>query len=98
MNTIQRTRHEATNARIYDPVEKAAWENSGLVNVISLRKGDVFETRDGLLHVWVREDDGTVHGRGYDHDEYNAHMVGTCKVRKVEPYVLPIVRSNYRRG
>lgn len=78
-----------TNERIYNAKAREAWESSGLVEVASLRKGDVFETRDGLMHVWQRQElVGTVHATPYGHDEYNAHMVSSCMVR-------PVMRSSY---
>lgn len=70
--------------RIHDTEARKLWESSGLVAVSSLRKGDVFETRDGLMHIWQRQEtSGTIHATPYGHDQYNAHMVESCMVRPV---------------
>ena len=79
--------------RIYDEQQKQLWLQSGLVRVDSLRKGDVFESQDGLFHIWDHLDLGTVRGKPYGHDEYDAHMVGSAMVRPVmtKSFVKPEV-------
>jgi len=81
-------RKEIYRDRCNDPEKRKAWEESGLVRLDSLKKGDVFENIDGdFLFVDRQAANGLIHSKGWGHDELT-HMIPSALVR-------PVIRRTY---
>jgi len=75
--------------RCNDPAKYAEWRGSGLVQLRTLSKGDVFESIDGDF--WTRDRDGacgTVWAIPSGRDGESQPFVATAMVR-------PVVRKTY---